>query len=134
MSQTERRADKAEKSAPSNLIPPELAAMGKKRLDELVAKQTEQLEKLQEVNRNWIDRIKSQAKLGSELVAKLTAARTIPRSQRPIRNGPAGRWRWQPRTPSAYSLTVRNWRRRARVCCPAVGGPMATRGATRNPE
>ena len=52
--------------------------MGKKRLDELVAKQTEQLEKLQEVNRNWIDRIQSQAKLGSEFVAKLTAARSIP--------------------------------------------------------
>ena len=52
--------------------------MGKKRLDELVAMQTEQLEKVQEVNRNWIDRIQSQAKLGSELVAKLTAARTIP--------------------------------------------------------
>lgn len=46
MSQTEGRADKAEKSAPSNLIPPELAAMGKKRLDELVAMQTEQLAKI----------------------------------------------------------------------------------------
>ncbi len=40
--------------------------------------QTEQLEKLQEVNRNWIDRMKSQAKLGSEFAAKLTAARSIP--------------------------------------------------------
>ena len=78
MSQTERRADKAEKSALSNLIPPELAAMGKKRLDELVAMQTEQLEKLQEVNRNWIDRMQSHAKLGSEFVAKLTAVRSIP--------------------------------------------------------
>jgi hypothetical protein len=78
MSQTERRADKAEKSAPSNLIPPELAATGKKRFDELVAMQTEQLEKLQEVNRSWIDRMQSQAKLGSEFVAKLTAARSIP--------------------------------------------------------
>ena len=78
MSQTERRTDKAEKSALSNLIPPKLAAMGNKRLAELVAMQTEQLEKLQEVNRNWIDRMQSQAKLGSEFVAKLTAARSIP--------------------------------------------------------
>jgi hypothetical protein len=78
MSQTERRADKAKKSAPSNLIPPELAAMGKKCLDELVAMQTEQLEKLQEVNRNWIDRIQSQAKLGFEFAGKLTAAHSIP--------------------------------------------------------
>lgn len=60
MSQTERRPDRAEKSAPSNLIPPEFAAMGKKRLDELVAVQTEQMEKLQEVTRNWIDRMQSQ--------------------------------------------------------------------------
>ena len=78
MSQTERRADKADKSAPSNLIPPELAAMGKKRLDQLVAMQTEQLEKLQEANRNWFERIQSEAKLASEFTAKLTAARSIP--------------------------------------------------------
>ena len=71
-------ADKPEKSAPSNLIPPELAAMGNKRFDKLVAMQTEQLEKLQEVNRNWIDRMQSQSNLASEFVAKLTAARAIP--------------------------------------------------------
>jgi hypothetical protein len=77
MAQNESQTNKA-KEPPSNLIPPEFAAMGKKRLEELVAIQTEQLEKLQEVSRNWFDRIQSEAKLASEFTAKLTAARSIP--------------------------------------------------------
>jgi hypothetical protein len=76
--QTETNADKAQKSSPSNLIPPEFAAMGKQRLEELVAMQTELLEKLQEVNRNWFDRVQSEVTLASEFANKLTAARSIP--------------------------------------------------------
>ena len=64
--------------AESHLIPPEFAAMGKKRLEELVAMQTGLLEKLQEVNRDWFDRMQSEAALASEFTAKLTAARSIP--------------------------------------------------------
>jgi hypothetical protein len=67
-----------DKSSPSNTILPDLAAMGKKGFDELVALQTEQLEKLQEVNRNWIDRMQSEARLTSEFASKLTAARSMP--------------------------------------------------------
>ena len=78
MAQTESHADKAEKSSPSSLIPPEFAAIGKKRLEELVAMQTELLEKLQEVNRNWFDRMHSEVALASEFANKLTAARSIP--------------------------------------------------------
>lgn len=77
MAQKESQADKAGKSS-SNLIPPGFAAMGKKRLEELVAIQTEQLEKLREVNRNWLDRAQSEATLTSEFTTKLTAARSIP--------------------------------------------------------
>lgn len=78
MAQTERQTDEAEKSSQSSLIPPGFAAMGKKRLEELVGIQTEQWEKVQEVNRHWIDRMQSEATLTSEFVAKVTAARSIP--------------------------------------------------------
>jgi hypothetical protein len=78
MAQTESTTAKAEKSSPSNLIPPEIAAMGKKRLGDLSATQNELLEKLQDVNRSWFDRIQSEASLASEFVTKLTAARSIP--------------------------------------------------------
>jgi hypothetical protein len=78
MSPNEAHAEKAEKLSPLNLIPPEFAAMGKKRLEELVATQTKQLEELQEMNRIWLDRMQSEATLVSEFSAKLTAARSIP--------------------------------------------------------
>lgn len=61
-----------------NLIPPEFAALGKQRLDALVAMQTELMKTLQEVNRNWFDRMQSEATLASEFAAKLSAARSIP--------------------------------------------------------
>lgn len=60
-----------------SLIPPEFAALGKQRLDALVAMQTELMKTLQEVNRNWFDRMQSEATLASEFAAKLSAARSI---------------------------------------------------------
>ena len=76
MTQKEIEAEKAKTS--SNLIPPEFAAMGKKRIEEFVAIQTQQLDRLQEVSRNWFERMQSEATLASELGAKLTAARSMP--------------------------------------------------------
>jgi hypothetical protein len=78
MEQTASNAGKAEKSSPSNLTPSEFASMGKKRLEELIAMQTELFEKLQEMNRNWIERMQSEAALASEFATRLTAARSIP--------------------------------------------------------
>jgi cell division septum initiation protein DivIVA len=77
MSQKETQADKAKEST-TNLILPEIAAMGKKRLEEFATIQTEQLDKLQEMNRSWFERVQSEATLASEFAAKLTAARSIP--------------------------------------------------------
>lgn len=78
MAQSHTERTRTEKSSLPNLIPAEFAEMGKKRLDELVAMQTEQLEKLQEANRQWFDRMQSETTLTSEFAAKLTAARSIP--------------------------------------------------------
>jgi hypothetical protein len=78
MVENETQAGMAEQSGTPNLIPPEFAAMGKQRLDELVAVQTQQFEKLREISRYWFDRIQSEAALTSELASKLTAVRSIP--------------------------------------------------------
>jgi hypothetical protein len=67
-----------EKSSSPLLMPTEFAEMGKKRADEFVKTQTEFLEKLQEMNRQWFDRAQSEASLASEFTSKLTAARSIP--------------------------------------------------------
>jgi len=78
MAQKEAHTERTEKSSLPNLIPAEFAAMGKKRFDELVAMQTERLEKLQEANRNWFDRMQAEVTLASEFAAKLTVAHSIP--------------------------------------------------------
>ena len=78
MAETERQTGKAGKASQSHFIPPEFVAMGQKRLDELVAIQTEQLEKLQELNRSLLDRMQLEATLTSEFAAEITAARSLP--------------------------------------------------------
>jgi hypothetical protein len=74
----ELRSEKAEKLLPANLIPPEFAAIGKKRLEDLAAMQKELLEKLQQMNLSWLDRMQSEATLASEFSSELTTARSIP--------------------------------------------------------
>jgi Phasin protein len=78
MAENENQAEKAEQTAEPNPVPPEFAAIGKKRLDELVAAQTQQFEKLRDISRNWFDRMQFEATLASELAARLTAVRSVP--------------------------------------------------------
>lgn len=78
MAQKETHTERTEKPSLPNLIPAEFAAMGKRRFDELVAMQTERLERLQEANRDWFDRMQAEATLASEFSTKLAAARSVP--------------------------------------------------------
>ncbi len=78
MAQKESHTERTEKSSSPNLMPTEFAEKGKKRLEEFVNTQTEFLGKLQEMNRQWLDRAQSETNLASEFASKLTAARTIP--------------------------------------------------------
>jgi hypothetical protein len=64
------------KTATPPLIP--LMEMGKKRLDAVVGAQTEFLGRLQEVNQDLLARAQTEAEFISELVGKLTAARSLP--------------------------------------------------------
>ncbi len=86
MAKTETQVDKLAKAASPNLVPPEFAAIGNNPLDELFRAQTRQLERLREANQNWLDRVRSEAALASELTIKLAAARfaqwTIPHMER----------------------------------------------------
>jgi len=72
----ETHTERTEKSLFAN--PTELAALGKQRLENFVNTQTELLDKIQETNRQWFDRIQSEADLASDFGSKLTAARSIP--------------------------------------------------------
>ena len=64
-----------EKFAVFNLTPADLAAEAKRRIEEFADAQTKQLDKLQETNRLWLDRMQAEANLASEFASKLAAAR-----------------------------------------------------------
>ena len=51
-----------EKFAAFNLTPADLAAEAKRRIEEFADAQTKQLDKLQETNRLWLDRMQAEAK------------------------------------------------------------------------
>ena len=48
------------------------------RFGEFTKAQTEQLSNFRETNRQWLERVQAEASLASELISKLTAARSIP--------------------------------------------------------
>jgi hypothetical protein len=67
-----------DKAFPLGFDTGELAALGKKRIEEFVRAQTEFLDEIQEANRHWLDRIQSEANLASEYASKLSSARSMP--------------------------------------------------------
>lgn len=79
MAQKEGIAERAEKAAAANLLVfPEMAEMGKKRIENFVDAQRELLNQLQETNRQWLDRMQSEAKVASDFANKVMGARSIP--------------------------------------------------------
>ncbi len=95
-----------EKSSSPLLMPTEFAEMGKKRADEFVKTQTEFLEKLQEMNRQWFDRAQSEASLASEFTSKLTAARSIPEAMAAYQEWASRRFEMMAATDLAPSRTI----------------------------
>jgi hypothetical protein len=73
MVQTEGRS-----VAPNLLGFPELAEMNKKRIETFADAQRELLNQVQESNRQWFDRMQSEAKVASDCANKVIAARSIP--------------------------------------------------------
>jgi hypothetical protein len=61
-----------------NFVPAELAEFGKKRIEAFVEIQKELLETFEAMNQAWFERAKSEANLTSELMSKLSNARTVP--------------------------------------------------------
>ena len=77
----QKETQKTAKPPPLNLLPTQSADMGNmgnKRIEDFANAQTELLDKLQETNRQWLDRQRPEAGLASEFACKLTTARSIP--------------------------------------------------------
>lgn len=58
--------------------PMAFAAFGKEQSEAMVAMQKEVLAAYQEASRVWVERVKSEIELWSELAAKLSASRSVP--------------------------------------------------------
>jgi hypothetical protein len=78
MSQTTLRNGASVSSPMSDLFPPELAKMGKQSAEAIARAQQDFIATVEEMNRDWLVRVQSEAQLASELAAKLAAARSMP--------------------------------------------------------
>jgi len=56
----------------------QLAELGKKRVEDYANVQTDLLDKIKEMSRQWLTRAQEETRIASEFAAKLTEARTIP--------------------------------------------------------
>jgi len=63
-----------------NPFPVDLVGLGKKRLDALFEAQSKLVDTLPALSREWMSCAEAERSLSSDLVAKLTAARSIPES------------------------------------------------------
>jgi hypothetical protein len=78
MEQGEPHVRKQSKTMPQNWPGALFAEMGEQRLEALTEMQKQFLHAMEEMNRNWVMRAKSEADLASEFMTKLTAAHSIP--------------------------------------------------------
>ena len=78
MANEETQGEQATQSAFMYTTPSELAAIGKKRMEEFVDAQKDLFDDLMQTNWKWIDRFQSETQLASEFFNKVAAARSIP--------------------------------------------------------
>jgi hypothetical protein len=77
--QSQKQYYQVPKDSPmANIIPAELVEMGKQRVEVLMEIQKELFDVFQEINQAWFDRARSAATVHSELISKLSAARSVP--------------------------------------------------------
>ena len=76
--QAQRRIEEKLESPMAGVLPAEIVEMGKQRVEALMEMQQELFDVFQEINQAWFDRARSAATINSELISKLTSARTMP--------------------------------------------------------
>jgi hypothetical protein len=78
MAKNEYRSEQMESVTAFGLIPSALMTMGRQHIHECVKVHSELVDRFQEVNRNWLDHLRSEADLSTEFASKMTAARSVP--------------------------------------------------------
>jgi hypothetical protein len=78
MAKTEYHFEQTEGARPISLIPSEFVTLGKRHIHECVKAHSELVDRIQEVNRSWLEYIRSEADLSAEFTSRMIAARSIP--------------------------------------------------------
>ncbi|MGH7785117.1 MAG: phasin family protein [Candidatus Binatia bacterium] len=76
--QSQRNFTESNGSPMANILPAEFVEIGKKRVEAMMEIQKEMFDIFQEIHQAWFDRARSAATVNSELIAKLTSARSVP--------------------------------------------------------
>jgi hypothetical protein len=78
----EQQTGAATSTTPLSSFPVDLVGVGKKRLQALFDAQSKLVDTLPALSREWMSAAQAERELSSELLTKLTAARTLPESAR----------------------------------------------------
>jgi hypothetical protein len=76
MGEKEVHREGTQNAFPLNLT--EIPGMGNKWIEDLIKVQTELFQKLQKSNKQWLDRLQSEANIASDFASTLASARSIP--------------------------------------------------------
>ena len=78
MTQRETPDDRTGMASMLNMMPADMAAMNRDRLEDFINAQTKLFESLQESNKQWFQRVQSEVNLATEFASRISSARSIP--------------------------------------------------------
>lgn len=78
MAKAESRTERQGEPSPPNVLFGNFSALSAKRVDECLSAQAALVKMFDAMNRQWLDRMQSEANLASDFAAKLRVARTFP--------------------------------------------------------
>jgi hypothetical protein len=120
MAKTPYHFEPTEGATPHRIISSESMTLGKRHIHECVKAHSELADRIEEVNRSWIENLRSEADLSAEFTSRMIAVRSIAGAARVILEWTVARWNWPPQTLSICWLThSKSWRSEF-VCCLAA--------------
>jgi hypothetical protein len=102
MVQEPSRSDVA---AAAQQVPGELLKLGEAQTEAMLAMQKELLAAYQQISRAWLERVKSESDLWSELASKMSGAGSVPDALDAYRECWCNGCKWRRMTDAGYSMT-----------------------------
>ena len=114
--------------APSGNGPAQFLGLGREQTEAMLNMQKELAEAYEQASRAWLDRVKSEAELWSDLASKLSATRSVPEAMAAYQASVTSGCRWLRTTDDGWPRIVRPSCRSSPSRCP-VGDRAGARKA-----